>query len=123
MSKKSFIRIFKIVFILIAFSINFSSFTSATNVNIDLTVASKILSISEDDLKRKLDEGKSIYSMLNVKGKIDEFKETLLSEIKSNLDKDIKSGRLTKEKADEIYKLKESNISSWAEKEPVKLNK
>lgn len=88
-----------------------------------ISIASKLLGTSKDDLKKQLDSGKSLYDLLNEKGKVEEFKEEVLKEMKKHLDDEIKSGKLTKEKADEIYVKKQSKISSWDGKEPLGFNK
>lgn len=83
------------------------------NKSRNLSIAAEVLNMPEEELKKQIDSGKNLYNLINEAGKTQEFKDKILVELKSHLNEEIKRGRLTKEKAEEIYEKKKIKIDSW----------
>ncbi len=88
------------------------------NKSRNISIAAEILNIPEEILKKQIEEGTSLYDLLKDAKKIQEFKDKVLEELNKHLDDEVKKGRLTKEKAQKIYKHKKSKIDSWDGSEP-----
>lgn len=74
-------------------------FFSSDDVNI-----ADMLGISEEELKIKIEENSgNIFKVLEDAGKLEEYKIKILENFKSKLDQQVAEGKITQDKADEIY--------------------
>ena len=63
-----------------------------------------ILGITEEELKTKIEENRgNIFKILEDAGKLDEYKTKLLENFKSHLDRQVADGKITQDKANELY--------------------
>jgi len=83
------------------------------NKSKNISIAAKVLNMPEEDLKKQINDGKSLYDILKDAGKLQEFKDQTLIELRSHLDDEVKRGRLTPENANKLYDAKKSKIESW----------
>lgn len=74
----------------------------------------EILGITKEELSQKLkDNDGNIYNILEEAGKVDEYKAAVLAKYKSELDNKVADGKITQEKADEMYALMKESIDKF----------
>jgi|GEM_PF-4601748 len=83
------------------------------NKSRNLSIAAEVLNIPEEELKKQVNSGMDLYSLISEAGKLQDFKDKVLIELRSHLNEEIKRGRITKERAEEIYRKKKLKIDSW----------
>jgi DNA-directed RNA polymerase specialized sigma subunit len=73
-----------------------------------------ILGITEDELETKLDEADgNIIKILEDSGKLEEYKAKILENCKTKLDEQVADGKITQEKADELFARLEEMVNSF----------
>lgn len=81
--------------------------------NIGLAEFAKALGISQQELMSQLQTGKSIADVAKAQNKdINQVKQTVLSDLKAQLDAAVSSGKLTQAQADSIYNRASSGIDA-----------
>ena len=65
--------------------------------------ASELTGKTIEELRAEVGQGRTIGSIVNDAGKLEEFKQYMLEQKKAILDARVQEGRLTQERADEIY--------------------
>lgn len=75
--------------------------------------AAKVLGIDESEVKDGLEAGTSLQDIASANGmSAEDFKASLLAQVKTDLDAKVASGDITQEHADEIYQHFSDNINS-----------
>jgi len=84
---------------------------------------SKILEISQEQLKAEIDNGNSIFSLMSSADRLNEYKEALIADNKLAFDRGVEEGKFDKETADKMQSYFEQKIASWDGTTPIDMFK
>lgn len=87
-----------------------------------LFILAEMTGTDVEDIRSKLQAGKTIGDIANEAGVMDEMKATILQNAKEWLDSAVENGKLTQEEADELYATKEEHMEDEAFDGTGKLN-